>query len=1046
MAEPRSQGHTGGSGPQPMRPKVVPFGKYLLLERISVGGMAEVYKAKAFGVEGFEKILAIKRILPTIAEDEEFIDMFIDEAKIVGQLSHANICQVLELGRIGDSHFIAMEYIWGRDLLQIQNHFRRQKQVMPVPMAVFVMSKVCEGLDYAHRKRDPQGRPLNIVHRDVSPQNILAAYEGAVKIIDFGIARAAYRQTRTQAGVLKGKFGYMSPEQVRGLPIDRRSDLFAVGTLLYELLTGERLFLGESDFSTLDKVRNAEVDPPTKYNRNIPPDLERIILKALTRDPDDRWQWASEFQEALQRVLINFKPVFTTQKLSAWMKQTFSNQIARDKVKMEDYARLGSDALVQARRQKPPPTPPDAKATKPPTAHPSGAPPQSPVSGVAQAKAAASSASPRPMNQIGSTTGDQVSLDAAEMDWLMSGSDDDDDELPGESTVIADMDFMGSGESPAQPGTEEVPDDFDDDYDEEEATSIYFVNEDALKQADALGSDNKASSGAVAEQATRLLDTNDPNEELSVNTQSTVIFDENKSREALAANGIVSISPSVMIQGDNGGQVGQPQKPPRSEVPVPAAGLPSFGEVSLKPAEPEASQSSNLPPLGAPKQQQNAGPPPADPGRSQLPKTMLKAPGGAPPLALFPGEQPQPTGAAPEGSGHELSSGPYQAASMPPGHPPTAQPANRGGPFPMEPSPQTELVRGQRSPAKEKKRSPLLMILLAALGVILLGAIAGVIVLVVYPMIAADSGSGVTPSAASTTDVGGGEPAGENTPASPNGEQPSAGQATDPGSPGEPPVVPPPEIQQARLVLTILPTTSTVEVDGAPVALAAAAEGVSLAPGQDHTIRVSAPGHVAQELTLNPQPGQEDRREIMLSVSGRLALTTTPPAVEVSLDGERAGTTPLTLENIDYGQHSLRFALKGYEPVSRTVNVNKEAPQQEISITLEKVRVAQIDTPRTNPPQGNRNINKNKNRPENNRPAANTEGQGFLVVSTQPWGHVYVDGRDTGRDTPILPSNPLRLSSGRHRLTIQINSGQRFTFPITIVAGETRRFMRRLSP
>ena len=243
--------------------QAIPFGKYLLLDRISVGGMAEVFKAKSYGVEGFEKIIAIKRILPTMGEDRDFIKMFIDEAKIAGQLAHANICQIFELGRIDGSHFIAMEYIWGKDLLQIQNRLRKIKQQMPVADGVLHRSRrCCEGLDYAHRKRDPLGRPLEIVHRDCSPQNVLVSYEGEVKVIDFGIAKATSRNSRTQAGVLKGKFGYMSPEQVRGLPLDRRSDIFALGTMLYECLTGERLFQGETDFSTLEKVRNVDMPPP----------------------------------------------------------------------------------------------------------------------------------------------------------------------------------------------------------------------------------------------------------------------------------------------------------------------------------------------------------------------------------------------------------------------------------------------------------------------------------------------------------------------------------------------------------------------------------------------------------------------------------------------------------------------------------------------------------------------------------------------------------------------------------------------------------------
>src|SRR3954467_8334721 len=289
----------------------VPFGKYVLLERISVGGMAEVFKAKSFGVEGFEKILAIKRILPSMAEDADFIEMFIDEAKICGQLNHANICQIFELGRVDDSHFIAMEYVWGKDVLQIQNRFRKMRQTMKPEMAAFIAAKLCEGLDYAHKKKDAAGRPLHIIHRDISPQNILISYDGELKIIDFGIAKAASRSSKTQAGVLKGKFGYMSPEQVRGLPLDRRSDIFAIGTILYELLTADRLFVGESDFETLEKVRNVDCPPPSKANPKCPPALEKIIMKALARDPEDRYQWGAEMMEDLQSFLVSFEPVFT---------------------------------------------------------------------------------------------------------------------------------------------------------------------------------------------------------------------------------------------------------------------------------------------------------------------------------------------------------------------------------------------------------------------------------------------------------------------------------------------------------------------------------------------------------------------------------------------------------------------------------------------------------------------------------------------------------------------------------------------------------------
>ena len=317
--------------------KPIPFGKYLLLERINVGGMAEVFKGKAFGVEGFERLVAVKRILPSIAEDTEFITMFIDEAKIAVQLTHANIAQIFDLGKVGDSFFIAMEYVHGKDLRAIFDRARKRGEPLPVPMACYVVMKVCEGLDYAHNKKDPAGRDLNLVHRDVSPQNLLISYDGEVKIIDFGIAKAAGKAGKTQAGILKGKFGYMSPEQVRGLPLDRRSDIFAMGICLYELLTGERLFVGESDFSTLEKVRNVEIMPPSTYNRRIPEELEQIVLKALAKDVDDRYQTAMDLHDDLQSFMYTSGNFFARKDLSGYMRKSFAEEIAKESARDEEY-------------------------------------------------------------------------------------------------------------------------------------------------------------------------------------------------------------------------------------------------------------------------------------------------------------------------------------------------------------------------------------------------------------------------------------------------------------------------------------------------------------------------------------------------------------------------------------------------------------------------------------------------------------------------------------------------------------------------------------
>ncbi len=324
--------------------KPIQFGKYWLLDRVNVGGMAEVWKAKAFGVEGFERLLAVKRILPNIAEDEEFITMFIDEAKIAVQLNHANIAQIFDLGKVDDSYFIALEFISGKDLRGIYDRCK-QKPVdgmpnMPIAQACFVVMKACEGLDYAHNKRDAQGKELALVHRDVSPQNVLISFEGEVKLIDFGIAKASGKASKTQQGILKGKFGYMSPEQVRGLPLDRRSDIFSLGIVLYELLTGERLFVGESDFSTLEKVRNVEILPPSTYNRRIGDELERIVMKALAKDVDDRYQNAIDLHDDLQAFMYTAGEFYSRKDLAAWMKRVFAVEIEEESAKLEQYRHM----------------------------------------------------------------------------------------------------------------------------------------------------------------------------------------------------------------------------------------------------------------------------------------------------------------------------------------------------------------------------------------------------------------------------------------------------------------------------------------------------------------------------------------------------------------------------------------------------------------------------------------------------------------------------------------------------------------------------------
>ncbi|HVI00769.1 MAG TPA: serine/threonine-protein kinase, partial [Enhygromyxa sp.] len=305
--------------------------QYQILGRIALGGMAEVYKAVSRGVEGFEKVVAIKRILPHVAEDEEFITMFKDEARIAAQLQHSNIAQIYELKSEGESFYIVLEYVPGKDLRAIFELGRTLKRPMPLAQACYIIMQVCEGLEYAHNKKDRHGRPLGLIHRDVSPPNVLVSYEGEVKLIDFGVAKAAGRVSQTQAGILKGKFGYMSPEQVRGAPIDRRSDVFSLGAVLWEVLCNQRLFQAETDFATLEKVRTVNVDPPSRINPAVPTKLEQIVMRSLHADLNQRFQTASELHDALQAFMFEEGLFYSRKNLAEWMQEHFAKDIEAEK-------------------------------------------------------------------------------------------------------------------------------------------------------------------------------------------------------------------------------------------------------------------------------------------------------------------------------------------------------------------------------------------------------------------------------------------------------------------------------------------------------------------------------------------------------------------------------------------------------------------------------------------------------------------------------------------------------------------------------------------
>lgn len=299
----------------PAEPEV--FGKYQLLEKIATGGMAEVWRARAHGISGFEKILVIKKVLPELAKDEEFVNLFIDEARIAVSLLHVNIVQVFDLNRIDGRYFMAMEYVHGHDLARLIVRARNLGP-FPIPLALFIVAEVLKALQFAHDRQDG-GEPLNIVHCDISPQNVLISYAGEVKLTDFGISRAAF-QAKSLHKVIRGKYAYMSPEQVNGRPLDRRTDLFSLGIVLYEVVTGRRLFKAKKREQTLDKVRRAEVPSPRACRQEISEDLERILLKALERRPENRFQDAGEFLEALTHLMVREGHRATNTDLATYLK------------------------------------------------------------------------------------------------------------------------------------------------------------------------------------------------------------------------------------------------------------------------------------------------------------------------------------------------------------------------------------------------------------------------------------------------------------------------------------------------------------------------------------------------------------------------------------------------------------------------------------------------------------------------------------------------------------------------------------------------------
>ncbi|MBW2702483.1 MAG: serine/threonine protein kinase [Deltaproteobacteria bacterium] len=308
------------------------LGKYQLIKRIAVGGMSEIYLSSQGGLHGFERAVILKRIREDLDAEQEVQEMFLDEARIAACLKHANIVHLYDVGRDNGVAYLAMEYIFGRDLMQVAERARLVDMQLPVWFVLKVMIDSLAGLHYAHEVAEFEDKKLKVIHRDVSPQNIIISFDGVSKILDFGIAKAEARMNKTQAGVLKGKYAYMSPEQVRGKPMDHRSDQFSMAVVFYEILTGTRLFQRDTDYSTMEAVDQCEIPPIRVLRKDVPRRLVRVLRKATRRNPKRRFASCKDMEQALHK-LLRGSPVEQTMQMSAFMRDLFANELeARERV------------------------------------------------------------------------------------------------------------------------------------------------------------------------------------------------------------------------------------------------------------------------------------------------------------------------------------------------------------------------------------------------------------------------------------------------------------------------------------------------------------------------------------------------------------------------------------------------------------------------------------------------------------------------------------------------------------------------------------------
>lgn len=336
-----------GAGAMPSETSIAvrPYGKYFLVRKLAEGGMAEIFLAKQVGAEGFERNVVIKRMLQHLSSVPDFVTMFLDEARLAARLAHPNIVQINDLGLADACYYICMEYLAGEDFSTVLRTAVRRREALPLAVVLRVVADAAHGLHFAHQFTDELGAPLNIVHRDISPSNILVTYQGQAKLLDFGIAKAESRVTKTTAGVVKGKYMYMAPEQAAGNAVDRRADVFSLGVCLYEAVTQHRPFARDNDLAILNAVLNCDFEPPRKWRPDLPADLERIILKALARRAEDRFQSAGQLATELESCLTGLAANTSTQLVGQYLESSFGPERIASKTRIPSLSGMAASGV-----------------------------------------------------------------------------------------------------------------------------------------------------------------------------------------------------------------------------------------------------------------------------------------------------------------------------------------------------------------------------------------------------------------------------------------------------------------------------------------------------------------------------------------------------------------------------------------------------------------------------------------------------------------------------------------------------------------------------